>query len=96
MIRVALVALFAMNPAAFWCDVLGLTSNVALHGLQNGRLYPPGAVPVGLFLRQEVEIFGRLVGQADGNDGFTLPHVPCDMMIHNKYSQASLMGGGLS
>lgn len=96
MIRVALVALFAMNSAAFWCDVLGLTSNVALHGLQHGRLHPSGTVPVGLFLRQEVEIFGRLVGQAYGNDGFALPHGPCDMVIHNKYFQASLKGGGLS
>lgn len=93
---VALVALFAMNPTAFRCDVLGLTSNVALHGLQHGRLYPSRTVSVGLFLRQEVEIFGRLVGQAYGNDGFTLPHVPCDMVIHNKYFQATLMGGGLS
>jgi hypothetical protein len=49
-----------------------------------------------LFLRQKVEILGRLVGQAYGDDGFTLPHVPCDMVIHNKYSQATLMGGGLS
>ncbi len=96
MVWVALVALLAVNPAAFWCNMLGFTSNVALHGLQNGRLHPSGTVPVGLFLRQEVEIFGRLVGQAHGDDGFTLPHTPSDTMVHNKYFQGTLMGGGLS
>jgi len=37
---IALVALVSVNSPAFWCDVSGFTSNVALHGLQNGRLNP--------------------------------------------------------
>ena len=39
-VRVAFVAVFSVDPAAFWCDVSGLTSNVALHGLENGCLNP--------------------------------------------------------
>ena len=71
---VALVAVFSVDSAAFRCDVRSLTSNVALHGPENGRLDPPGSVALGRFLRQEVQIIGRLGGQAHCNDGFSIRH----------------------
>ena len=71
---VAFVALVSVDSAAFWCDVSCLTSNVALHGLENGRLNPSGSVAFGRFLRQEVQIIGRLGGQAHCNDGFSVRH----------------------
>lgn len=37
---IALVALVPMDSAAFWCDVSRLTSDVSLHGLEDGRLNP--------------------------------------------------------
>jgi len=71
---VALVALFSVDSAAFWCDVRSLTPNIALHGLENGRLHPSRPVALGRFLRQEVQIIGCLGGQAHGNDGFSIRH----------------------
>lgn len=71
---VALVALVSVDSAAFWCDVGGFSADVALHGLENGRLHPAGPVPFGRFLRQEVQIIGRLGGQAHCDDGFSIRH----------------------
>lgn len=71
---VALVALLAVNSAAFWCDVSGLTSDISLHGLENGRLNPSRSVPFGLFLAQEVQIIRCLGGQAHCDDGFSISH----------------------
>lgn len=74
-VRVAFVALVTVDSAAFWCDVRSFPPNVALHGLENGRLHPSGAVSFGRFSCQEVQIIGRLGSQAHSNDGFSIRHV---------------------
>jgi hypothetical protein len=74
--RIALVAVLTVDSAALWGDVRSLTSNVALHGLQNGRLNPPRSVPFRLFLGQKVQVFCCLRGQTDRNYGFSLSHGP--------------------
>ena len=73
---VAFIAMLAMNSTALRCDMGRFPSNVALHSLQNSRLNPPRSVPFGRFLAQEVQIIGRLSGQAHCNDGFSLSHAP--------------------
>jgi len=95
-VRVALVALFAMDAPARWCDVLSLSADVALHRLQDGRLNPPGTVAPGLFLGQKVEIFGCLLGQTDRNYGFSLSHGHDDTMDNNKHFLEIPIGGCVS
>jgi len=76
MVWVALVTVFTVDASTLRRCMLCFTSNGSLHRSQNGRLHPSGTVPVGRFLRQEVQIFGSLVGQAHGYDGLSLPHHP--------------------
>ena len=84
MIWVALVALLAVDSSTLGGGVVGFCSDLSLHGPHNGRLHPSGTDPVGRFLRQEVQVFGRLVGQAHGYDGLSLPHDPSEGTVHNK------------
>ena len=85
MLRVALVLRFSPHTCAVWCDVRSFLADVPLHRLENGVLDPPGAVPFGLFFRQEVQIIGRLGGQAYCNDGFSLSHGGPTLYLNNKY-----------
>ena len=74
MLRVALIFRFSPHSSTLWCDVRSFFADVSLHRLEDGVLDPPRAVPFGLFSRQEVQIIGRLGGQAHCNDGFSLSH----------------------
>ena len=76
MLRVALIAVLTVHSSTLWRDVRSFTANGSLHRLENGGLHPSGTVALGRFLRQEVEVFGCLVGQAHGYDGLSLPHHP--------------------
>ncbi len=86
MFRVAFVAVFAMDTSTLRCDMLGFNADLSLHGLEYGRLYPPGSVAFGRFLRQEVQIIGRLGGQAHCYDGFSFPHGRIELVDNNKHS----------
>ena len=93
MLWVAFVAVFAMDTSTLWCDVLSFNADLSLHGLEYGRLHPPGSVAFGRFLRQEVQIIGCLGGQAHCNDGFSIPHGTSEVEHNNKQFYANLDRG---
>lgn len=96
MLRVALVLQFSPHTCALWSDVRSFFADVSLHRLKDGVLNPPGSVPFGLFSRQEVQIIGRLGGQAHCNDGFSLSHGKATLYLNNKYSYSNVDRGGES